>query len=253
MNAETPQNLMVASLQAPPVRTVVADPQSVHAAIESRFCCREFLADPVERETLERILRVASWAPSGSNNQPWKVYVVQGASRAALSQKVRAAQDALSQDPTLADNYREPYQYYPVEWVSPYIERRRACGFGLYGVLNIARGDRVRMNEQLLRNFDFFGAPVGIFFTNDEILAEGALVDTAMFVQNVMLAARAEGLHTCVQAAWNRFSSVVLPHIGAQGERLVCALALGHADVDAPVNTFRPDRADPASFTAWLD
>jgi len=109
------------------------------------------------------------------------------------------------------------------------------------------------MNEQLLRNFDFFGAPVGIFFTNDEILAEGALVDTAMFVQNVMLAARAEGLHTCVQAAWNRFSSVVLPHIGAQGERLVCALALGHADVDAPVNTFRPDRADPASFTAWLD
>lgn len=251
MTAETAV-LRAASL-APPVSTVVADPASVHAAIESRFCCREFLSTPVEREVLERILRVASWSPSGSNNQPWKVYVVQGASRDALSRKVCEAHDAVNADPALAGRYREEYQYYPRQWVSPYIERRRACGLGLYRVLNIAKGERARMHAQQQRNYEFFGAPVGMFFTNERLLAEGALVDTAMFVQNVMLAARAEGLHSCIQAAWNPFASLVLPHLGAGDERLVCALALGHADVAAPVNTFRPDRVDPAAYTSWLD
>ncbi|WP_432264320.1 nitroreductase [Bordetella genomosp. 12] len=244
---------MRAALQAPAVSTVVADPASVQAAIESRFCCREFLSTPVPRDALERILRVASWAPSGSNIQPWKVYVVQGASRDALSRKVCAAHDAMAADPAAAGQYREAYQYYPSEWVSPYIERRRACGLGLYGVLNIAKGDRPRMHAQMQRNYEFFGAPAGLFFTNDSLMAEGALVDTAMFVQNVMIAARAEGLHTCIQAAWNPFASIVLPHLGAHDERLVCALALGSADEGAPVNTFRPDRVDPAAYTTWLD
>ncbi|KAK82264.1 nitroreductase family protein [Bordetella holmesii H620] len=245
--------LMRAALQAPAVSTVVADPASVQAAIASRFCCREFLGTPVARATIERILRLASWAPSGSNIQPWKVYVVQGASRDALSRKVCEANDALAADPALASQYREEYQYYPDPWVSPYLERRRACGLGLYGVLNIAKGDRLRMHAQMQCNYEFFGAPVGIFFTNESLMAEGALVDTAMFVQNVMIAARAEGLHTCIQAAWNPFASIVLPHLGAQKERLVCALALGYADEQAPVNTFRPDRVDPAAYTSWLD
>lgn len=246
---------LLASQQKPPVGTVISDPESVYAAIESRFCCRDFLSTPVERDKLERILRAASWAPSGTNIQPWKVYVVQGASRDDLSRQVCAVHDALRQDPTQASQYREDYRYYPRQWTSPYLERRRACGWGLYGVLDIPKGDRERTHVQHQRNYEFFGAPTGIFFTYDKVLEDGALVDTAMFVQNVMIAARAEGLHTCIQAAWNRFASIVLPHVGVspEDERLVCALAIGYADVDAPINGFRPDRMNAATATKWFD
>ncbi|TCG02363.1 nitrobenzoate reductase [Paraburkholderia strydomiana] len=239
--------------KVPDVRAVVEDPQSVYTAIETRFCCRAFLPEPVERETIERILRACSWSPSGSNTQPWKAYVVRGASRDALVSKVCAAHDALRDDPSLASVYQEDYPYYPSEWTSPYIERRRATGWGLYGALGIGKGDRDRMHAQHQRNYKFFDAPVGLFFTNEKVMAQGALMDTAMFVQSVMIAARGEGLHTCVQAAWNPFSSIVLPHLGAIDERLVCALSLGYADVDAAVNEYRPQREDPSVFSRWLD
>ncbi|MBB5406363.1 nitroreductase [Paraburkholderia sp. HC6.4b] len=239
--------------KVPDVLAVVNDPRSVYTAIETRFCCRAFLPKSVERATIERILRACSWSPSGSNTQPWKVYVVQGASRDALVSKVCAAHDALRDDPSLASVYREDYPYYPSEWKSPYIERRRATGFGLYDALGIRKGDRDRMHAQLQRNYKFFDAPVGIFFTNEKAMAQGALVDTAMFVQSVMIAARGEGLHTCVQAAWNPFSSIVLPHIGATEERLVCTLSLGYADAGAVVNEYRPQREDPSVFTRWLE
>src|SRR5690606_26762474 len=125
------------------------------------------LDTPVEREKLERMLRAASWSPSGSNNQPWKVYVVQGESRNSLSRKLCELHDAMRDNPELANEYQEAYQYYPPKWTSPYIERRRACGWGLYGTLNIEKGDKERMHEQMKRNYKFFDAPVGIFFTHD--------------------------------------------------------------------------------------
>ena len=147
------------------VSTVIEDPASVDAAIESRFSTRAFLPRPVPREIIIDILRVAQRAPSGTNTQPWKVYVLQGASRDSLVEKVCAAHDAIYANPALAAEYREEYAYYPEKWVSPYIDRRRENGWGLYGLLGITKGDKDKMHAQHHRNFRFFDAPVGFMFT----------------------------------------------------------------------------------------
>ena len=238
----------------PQVTTVVADPASVDAAIESRFSARAFLPTPVARSTIEDILRVASRAASGTNTQPWKVYVLQGASRDTLVDKVCAAHDAIYADPAVAAEYREEYDYYPTKWISPYIDRRRENGWGLYGLLGITKGDKDKMHAQHGRNFRFFDAPVGLMFTLDRVLGRGSLVDYGMFLEALMVAARARGLHTCPQAAWNGFAKIILPHIGAgPDEMLVCGMALGHADEKEKVNSFHTPREAVERFTRWLD
>jgi nitroreductase len=238
----------------PQVCTVVEDPASVDAAIESRFSCRAFLPHKaVARETIEDILRVARRAPSGTNTQPWKVYVLTGTSRDGLVAKVRAAHDAVHADPSLAGSYREDFDYYPEQWVPPYIDRRRENGWSLYGLLGIAKGEKDKMHAQHQRNYVFFDAPVGLMFTVDKVMGRGSLMDAGMFIQNIMLAARARGLHTCPQAAWDEFAAIVKPHIGAsENERLLCGMALGFADTSARVNTFHTPREPVESFTRWL-
>ncbi len=211
----------------PQVSVRIEDPASVDAAIESRFSTRAFLPRPVPRETIEDILKVASRAPSGSNAQPWQVYVLQGASRQSLCEKVCAVHDAIRADPSLAAQYPRGYDYYPENWVTPFIERRRENGWGLYGLLGIGKGDKDKMHAQHQRNFRFFDAPVGLVFTIDRILNRGSLVDYGMFLQSIMVAARARGLHTCPQAAWNEYAKVVLPHVGAGAdELLLCGMSL---------------------------
>ena len=225
----------------------------VDMAIDSRQSMREFLSTPVSRELIAHLLALASRAPSGTNTQPWKVYVLQGASRDSLVGKVCSAHDALRINPALASEFREEYDYYPEKWVSPYIDRRRENGWGLYGLLGITKGDKDKMHAQHQRNYRFFDAPVGLMFTLDRVMGRGSLLDYGMFMQNLMVAARGHGLHTCPQAAWNGFSSLILPHIGAApNEMLVCGMALGYADESALVNTFRTPRVSPGEFTTWL-
>lgn len=235
----------------------MSDPSAValvDAAITSRMSVRAFTPQTVPRETLLEILQVASRAPSGTNTQPWKVYVLQGARRDVLVEKVCAAHDALRANPALAEEYREAYDYYPEHWVSPYIERRRENGWGLYGLLGIGKADKDKMHAQQQRNFHFFDAPVGLMFTLDKIMGRGSLVDYGMFLQSIMVAARARGLHTCPQAAWNTFARIILPHIGAgPDEMLVCGMSLGFADPEAPVNGFHTPRVPAEAFTHWVE
>jgi nitroreductase len=226
----------------------------VDAAITSRMATRAFTNQPVSREVITELLRVASRAPSGTNTQPWKVYVMQGASRDALGDKVCQAHDALRANPALASEYGEDYDYYPAKWVPPYIDRRRENGWGLYGQLGIVKGDKDRMHAQHQRNFRFFDAPVGMMFTLDRIMGHGSLVDYGMFLENIMVAARGRGLHTCPQVAWNDYAGIVRAHIGAGAdELLVCGMALGYADESAPVNKFHTPRLPVEEFTHWLD
>ena len=226
---------------------------AVDQAITSRMSARAFTQQPVTRELITEILQVASRAPSGTNTQPWKVYVLQGATRDALVDKVCAAHEAIRANPDVAQQYQEPYDYYPAQWVSPYIDRRRENGWSLYGLLGIGKADKDRMHEQQQRNFKFFDAPVGLMFTLDPIMGRGSLLDYGMFIQNIMLAARARGLHTCPQAAWNGFHSIILPHIGAgEGERMVCGMSLGYADETDKVNTLVTPRVPVNEFTHWV-
>jgi nitroreductase len=240
--------------QNPQSSAVPVEAMAVDAAITSRMSARAFLPQAVPRDTIRHLLDVASRAPSGTNTQPWKVYVLQGASRDTLVQQVCAAHDALRADPSLAAEYREEYDYYPEKWVSPYIDRRRENGWSLYGLLGITKGDKDKMHAQHQRNFRFFDAPVGLMFTLDRVMGRGSLVDYGMFLQNIMVAARGHGLHTCPQAAWNGFAKIILPHIGAgESEMLVCGMALGYADPADPVNGFHTPREPVESFTTWLE
>ncbi len=226
----------------------------VDEAIASRMSARAFTAQPVPRELLQAILQVASRAPSGTNCQPWHVYVLQGASRDTLVQQVSALHDAMRTDPALVAQYAEEYDYYPQKWISPYIDRRRENGWGLYGLLGIGKGDKDRMHEQHQRNYRFFDAPVGLMFTVDRVMGRGSLLDYGCFLQSIMVSARGHGLHTCPQAAWNGFSKVIMPHIGAGAdEMLVCGMALGYADETAVVNGFHTPRVPVQDFTTWLD
>ena len=225
----------------------------VDQAITSRMSVRAFLPEAVPRETLMHVLDVASRAPSGVNTQPWKVYVLQGETRDALVSKVCAAHDAVRADPSQAAHYQEAYPYYPEKWISPYIERRRENGWGLYGLLGIGKGDKDKMHAQHQRNYHFFDAPVGLMFTIDRVLGRGSLLDYGMFLQSIMVAARGYGLHTCPQAAWNGFAKIILPHIGAgEEEMLVCGMALGYADPSALVNSFHTPRESASQFTHFV-
>ncbi len=215
----------------------------------SRRSVRAFLPTPVARETIEKILQAAARAPSGTNTQPWKVAVLTESSLIRLTAKLLAA----AADPQRTEKYHEEYAYYPKNWTSPYLERRRKIGYDMYGLLGIGRREVERMREQWNRNFEFFGAPVGLMFTIDRVMEQGSWLDYGMFLQSVMLAARAEGLDTCPQAAFNEFHSIILPHIGAgETESLVCGMSLGYADPDAVVNTLQTVRAPLEEFVRFL-
>jgi len=227
---------------------------AVDQAITSRMSARAFTAQPVPREVLTQLLELAARAPSGTNTQPWKVYVLQGQSRDSLVAKVCAAHNEIRANPDIAVEYCEAYDYYPEKWVSPFIDRRRENGWSLYSLLGIAKGEKDKMHAQHQRNYRFFDAPVGLMFTLDKVMGRGSLVDYGMFLQTLMLAARGHGLHTCPQAAWNAFAKIILPHMGASdNEMLVCGMALGYADETEVVNTFHTPRESVASFTTWLE
>jgi nitroreductase len=222
----------------------------VDAAITSRKSVRAFLPTPVPRGTIEDMLRVASRAPSGTNTQPWKVYVLTGTSKSELSSKILAAYD----DPEEAATHKEEYAYYPTEWRAPFIDRRRKIGWDLYGLLKIGKTDKARMHDQHGRNYSFFDAPVGLMFTIDRVMQQGSWLDYGMFLQSLMVAARARGLDTCPQAAFTQFHRIIMEHIGAPpNEMLVCGMSLGVADPAAPENALVTEREPVSGFARFLE
>jgi nitroreductase len=224
----------------------VTESSRVDAAIASRRSVRAFLPDPVPRSVVAEILDVAARAPSGTNMQPWRGYVLVGAARAAVVAAVQAAFDA--REP----GHEHEVRYYPEQFFEPYLSRRRTIGWALYGKLGIGRGDAEKMRAQHRRNFQFFDAPVGMMFTIDRRLATGSWLDYGMFLENVMIAARGRGLDTCAQAAWTHYHKVIRPVLGlAEEEVVVCGMALGRADPDAPENRLETARVTSGAFMDW--
>jgi nitroreductase len=235
--------------------TAATDPSpqataAVDDALRTRRSVRAFLPTPVPRASIEAILNVAARAPSGTNTQPWKVHVLTGQSKAGLSRAIQAAYD----DPAERARHTEEYAYYPTEWRSPYIDRRRKVGWDLYSLLGIGRNDKDRMHAQHGRNYDFFGAPVGLMFTINRVLQQGSWLDYGMFLQSVMVAARGRGLDTCPQAAFMQYHRIISAHLSlGEHEMVVCGMSLGHADPEAVENTLITEREPLAGFARFLD
>jgi nitroreductase len=226
--------------------TTSLDPSPVDRAIISRRSVRAFLPAEVPRAVIAEILDAAARAPSGTNMQPWRGYVLVGSEKDRLCAAVQSAFDA--DEP----GHRQEVQYYPDEFFEPYLSRRRKVGWELYGMLGIARGENAKMKAQHRRNYQFFDAPVGMVFTIHRDLATGSWLDYGMFLENIVIAARGRGLDTCAQAAWTRYHKVMRPVLGLREEEVVvCGMALGHADPDAPENRLTTERADSEQFMSW--
>jgi len=239
-----------AASSGPLDRRLGGSPQVVDRAIATRQSIRAFLSDPVERSTIEEILQVAARAPSGTNTQPWRVTVLTGAAKNRLSEAILKVYN----DPDERRQHTEEYAYYPTRWVEPYLGRRRKIGWDLYGLLGIGRDDKEKMHTQHGRNYLFFDAPVGLVFTIERILEQGSWLDFGMFLQNVMIAARARGLDTCPQAAFMQFHRVIARELNlADSEMVVCGMALGYADMSKIENTLVTERAPVPHFARFLE
>jgi nitroreductase len=221
--------------------------RTVDEAMLSRRCVRAFKPDPVSRETIEDILGLASRAPSGSNIQPWQVVVVAGAALERLTHAMYS--HVTTHGP---DSLEREYNYYPVTWRDPYLARRRALGWSLYGLLGIGRGETAKANAYTARNYLFFDAPTALIFTIDRDMEQGSWLDYGMFLQSVMLAARARGLDTCPQAAIANAHAIVRRELGIPADRIVvCGMAIGTARTDEPINGFVTKREPVAAFARF--
>lgn len=219
---------------------------AIIGAIMNRRSIRSFLPQPIDPKILHDILATASRAPSGSNIQPWRVYVFQGKSKSKLDEALFSAFDA-------GDMGDEEYQYYPSPWREPYLARRRKVGRDLYGLLGIERADKAGMARQLRRNYNFFDAPVGMIFTIDRDMPVGSWLDYGMFLQNIMIAARAFGLETCPQQAFASYHKIIRAVTGCgNGQVVICGIALGYADWSATVNQLETERVSVEEFTTFL-
>jgi nitroreductase len=220
---------------------------AIGEAIRSRQSVRAFLPTPVGRSTVEELLQLAARSASGSNIQPWRVRVIAGDVKAQLTQVIF---DAVARDGF--EPYQREWNYYPVRWREPFLGRRRKIGWDMYNLLGVAKGDFEGTQQARMRNYEFFGAPVGMMFTLDEDLEIGSWLDLGIYLGSLMIAARAYGLHTCPQAAFADFHSVIRPVLNIpESEIIVCAMALGHIDPDAPVNGLKTERADLGAFASF--
>lgn len=216
-------------------------------ALTQRKSVRTFLDKPVHKEKIVRILQAARHAPSGTNAQPWQVAVVTGKKKDELTQAMETSfrRDGISS---------MDYTYYPLKWKDPYKKRRVSCGAQLYSALNIERRDRAGRIEQWIANYRAFDAPVILFFFLDSIMKKGSFLDYGMFIQSVMLAALEEELATCPQAALGQYPALIKDALGYSRDTiLICGMALGYEDKDAPVNNYRTPREEVETFTQFFE
>lgn len=221
---------------------------NVTEAVKTRISARAFLDKPVSEEQVREILDIARWSPSGGNLQPWRVHVVIGAGRDRLVETVKKAiaENPFGDEAELA--------VYPPKLPEPWRTRRFEVGEAMYALLGIPREDKPARLQWLLNNYDFFGAPAGLFFSLDRRFDKGQWAHLGMFMQTIALVAEEQGLATCMQEAWAARAKTVSQFLGlGEEEQLYCGMALGYADPSAKVNALRSSRAPVDEFTAFID
>ena len=220
--------------------------KDVKNAIISRRSVRKFLSKGINKEIIEDILNVSARAPSGTNIQPWNVHVLTGSARDRICKKASSA----FLDPKI--DKKNDRLHYMDNFRDPYITRRRKVGWDLYELLNIKKGDYEKTKAFHVQNFNFFDAPVGLLFTIEKDLGWMSWLDYGMFLQNICIAARGYGLHTCPQAAWGQINNVLSPLLNIQDNHIIhCGISLGWEDENAEVNKLRTVREDINTFTTF--
>lgn len=216
------------------------------ALMRRRHCQRAFLPTAVARETLAEILETAAQAPSSKNTQPWQVAVLLGAAVPRLSQQLCALFDADTPQ-------NHDYPYFPAPWPEGFLERARACGYGLFELKGIERRDYARRRAHNRENFTFFGAPAYLIFHLPVEAAAGQFLDLGFFMQNVMLGLVARGLGSCPQFSVAGYPDAIRDFLGLTERLIVAGMAVGYPDPEATVNTYVPERLLPEAYLRWYE
>ena len=220
---------------------------TVSEAIDTRLTCRAFTNALPNRNIITSIIERAKRAPSGGNLQPWRMWVVSGQ---PLEEFKKDIAEKIKDNPM---GEGTEYNIYPPNLKEPYESRRREVGRSMYEVLNIRKEDKAGRMKQFMRKFEFFGAPIALFFAIDREMQEGQWSDLGMFIQSIMLLAREEGLHTAPQEAWAIWYKSVNKFLDIPEElMLFCGMGIGFADENDPINTFRSKRQDIDDFTDFI-
>jgi nitroreductase len=215
-------------------------------ALKQRKSVRAYSAKDVPDELVKEILQASKHSPSGVNTQPWEVYVVKGEKKKQIEQKVQNAFESGKKETM-------DYNYYPLVWEEPFKSRRKHTGLLMYETLGITREDKQRQKEQWKANYRAFDAPVVLYFFIDKTLQKGSYLDYGMFIQSIMLAAVSLGLGTCTQAALAEYPGIVKECLNVDDSKaLICGMALGYEDKDAPINSYRTPRVDIEEFTRFV-
>lgn len=213
--------------------------------LRQRRSVRAYTNQPVDRDTVAEILELARTAPSGANLQPGHFHVLTGAPLAALVQGLQA--EIAGGAPETSE-----YSYFPDPMPEVLKQRQRAAGYALYQALGIARRDIAGRQRQFLRNYAFFGAPVGVVVTIDRAMGKGCFMDLGMSLMALFLAAEAQDLGATGIGALANYGPVVHRLLALPADQLVvCGVALGHADPEAPENRLRTERADLAEYSSF--
>lgn len=217
---------------------------TVSDAVRTRTSIRAFTTEPVADEILRELLEKSARAASGGNLQPWRVYVVNGASMARFREFLAGR----------TEPEKPAYPIYPENLKEPYRSSRFKVGEDMYALLGIPREDKGARLRRLMENFDFFGAPAGLFCFVDRQMGPPQWSDLGMFLQTFMLLAREAGLDTCAQEAWSARPDSVSQFVGAPAELMIfCGMAIGHRDPEAPVNQLYSDREPLDVWATFVD
>jgi len=211
---------------------------TVTRAISERRSARAYLSRSVPADLIRDIVEIARRTPSSSNMQPWRLSVMAGADLERLRGAVR---QSLAANPAAEGS---EYKIYAANLKDPYNRRRIKCAEDLYGTIGISRDNKMARLMQFAKNFDFYGAPVGMILSIDRSMEQGQWADVGMFLQSILLLAWERGLAACPQAAWAAMHKTVRAHLALPDEYIVfCGISLGYADLSQPINGLVTERA----------
>ena len=217
--------------------------QSLEMALAERWSCRAFKSDPIAPDLITDIVSAAGRAPSWNNTQPWQLIVTEPKETDRLRQALYTHAQSNPPGPDLD---------WPTEYPDVLGERRRTCGWQLYGALGIQKGDRAASGKQMMENFRFFGAPHVAIVTTPRVLGAYGALDAGGFITAFCLAAQAKGVATIAQAAVAGHSQFLREWFGIEDDRLIlCGIAFGYPDTHHPANSYRTERAAANDLIDW--